>query len=87
VSGLYFKIIASTGVTAGKVDSADHIGACVGSLMAGTILAPIIGIAASSVFVAFLNLACGLMLMVQVRREGSGTAEVGGQSSEVSREK
>jgi len=70
VTGLYFKIVASTGMTAGKVDSADHVGACVGSLMAGTVLVPIIGIGASSIFVAFLNLACAFLLVAQAGRGG-----------------
>ncbi len=68
VTALYFKKAPNTGATAGKVDSADHVGACLGALLAGTVFVPIIGIAASSIFVAFMNVGCVVLLAVQMRR-------------------
>jgi hypothetical protein len=68
VTTLYFKIVPSTGTTAGKVDSADHVGACLGSLLAGTVLVPIVGIWASSLLLGLMNLACAFLLLVQMRR-------------------
>ena len=44
------------GRTAGAVDGADHIGACLGALLAGVALVPVVGMTVTCVLLAWLKL-------------------------------
>ena len=54
---------AEIGKTAGMLDSADHIGACCGSLLAGIFLVPLLGVTISCYFVSALNMSSVIFLL------------------------
>ena len=74
VSGLCFPIVSaiyvgesrSSVTAAGKVDGADHFGACVGAALSGTVLLPIVGVVESCYLFAAMNAACAVLLLVQI---------------------
>ena len=49
----------------GLIDGIDHLGACVGALLAGTTLLPVLGITATCLLVGILNLATFLLMLTQ----------------------
>ena len=53
---LYLQNKGDSGVTAGKIDSADHAGAFAGAILTGVLFVPVFGIAGSCVIMATLNL-------------------------------
>jgi len=68
-SGVFFQHSKRTGVTAGLVDGADHLGACVGAALSGTVLVPIIGLLRSCYVVALVSVACMILIGVSILRE------------------
>ena len=52
-----------TGRAAGAVDAADHVGACIGALIAGVVLIPALGIIETCVFLAVLKVLSALFLL------------------------
>jgi len=64
-AGLEFPLVSriliedglETGDVAGKVDSLDHLGACIGGALTGTLFVPILGTEASCSIVGFLKIA------------------------------
>jgi len=63
-SDIYFKTCGTIGVSAGKIDSADHIGAFLGALLTGIVLVPVLGIYESCWTVAALNTASAILLIL-----------------------
>jgi spermidine synthase len=71
LTGLEFPLVsrifidhAEVGTVAGWVDSFDHLGACFGAILTGTILVPLLGTYLSCLFTGALNLMSGLLLMI-----------------------
>ena len=63
---LYRSSGAATGRTAGSVDAADHIGACLGALLAGVALVPVVGMTVTCLLLAWLKLtSVGLLIAWQ----------------------
>ena len=81
VARLYLTKEEGSGKVAGMVDSADHFGACLGALLTGTLLVPILGLKVSCVFIGLLNFTSVILLVenhVQgknIRGQGSGSKE------------
>jgi spermidine synthase len=69
VSKLYLMKEGGSGKVAGMVDSADHFGACLGALLTGTLLVPILGLKVSCLFVGFLNLTSVTLLLINYFQE------------------
>ena len=63
-SDIYFRMCGTVGVSAGKIDSADHIGAFLGALLTGIILVPVLGIFESCWTIAALNTASAILLIL-----------------------
>lgn len=63
VAKLYLMKEGDPGKVAGMVDSADHLGACLGALLTGTLLVPIMGLQVSCLFIGFLNLTSVILLV------------------------
>ena len=71
LTGLEFPLVGrifitrgAIGSVAGWIDAFDHLGACLGALLTGTILVPLLGFHLSCFFTAALNLGSGLLLAV-----------------------
>jgi len=62
-SKLYLLCKSDPGVTAGRIDSADHAGAFVGAMLTGILFIPIFGIVGACVVIAALNLVSLLLLI------------------------
>ena len=67
-SDIYFRTCGIIGVSAGKIDSADHVGAFLGALLTGIVLVPVLGIIESCWIIAALNMASGLLLMLTPKK-------------------
>jgi len=67
---LYLRYRAVVSTAAGQVDWADHLGACVGALVAGSLLIPLLGVTHTCLLVAALKAANGILLALQARRLG-----------------
>jgi len=77
LTGLEFPLVSSifinrytVGTVAGWVDSCDHLGACMGALLTGTILVPVLGIYQSCFITGMLNLMSGTLLLIYVLQKG-----------------
>ncbi|MEW6202529.1 MAG: hypothetical protein AB1546_11165 [bacterium] len=57
---------ASTGKTAGWIDSLDHLGAALGAALCGSILIPVLGISAIGTFLAAANAAAALLWLLHL---------------------
>jgi len=64
LGGLVFPLAAAvalkerdttTGRTAGAIDAADHLGACVGALATGTLLVPVLGVSGACLVVVAIK--------------------------------
>ena len=71
LTGLEFPLVSrifidheEVGTVAGWVDSFDHLGACFGALLTGTLLVPLSGTLNSCLFTGVLNLMSGLLLVI-----------------------
>ncbi len=71
LTGLEFPLVSrifidneEVGTVAGWVDSFDHLGACFGALLTGTILVPLLGTFKSCLFAGVLNFMSGLLLVI-----------------------
>ncbi|RKY78226.1 hypothetical protein DRQ00_05615 [candidate division KSB1 bacterium] len=62
-SHLYLRHKDEIGRAAGLVDSFDHLGACLGGFLTGTLLVPVLGTVQSVYFIALLN-AGGIFLWI-----------------------
>jgi spermidine synthase len=80
LTGLEFPLVSrilikdgEIGKVAGWVDGFDHLGACFGALLTGTVLVPLLGFYRSCFFTGVLNLASGLLLVLYLiqRRRGA----------------
>jgi len=73
-SQLYLTVAQRLSHTAGMVDAADHFGAFAGALLAGAVLIPVFGTAATCAIVAVLNLlAIAFLAVTEVRRHDRGS--------------
>ncbi len=70
-SSAYLATGAATGLSAGMVDSADHIGAAAGAALAGVILLPVLGIPGACMVLAAANAATGVLQMFHVEQSSS----------------
>jgi spermidine synthase len=68
-SKIYMRYAASIGKSAARVNGFDQLGACAGSLLTGIVFVPLLGIYATCIFVAVMNAACGMLLLIGHRRE------------------
>jgi len=66
-SAIYFEIRQKLGQTAGILDSADHLGALCGALLVGTLLVPILGMAATCYVVGALKLSSAGLWIAKTR--------------------
>jgi spermidine synthase len=71
LTGLEFPLVSriiinqeEVGTVAGWVDSFDHLGACFGALLTGTILIPLLGTSQSCLFTGALNFISAFLLMI-----------------------
>jgi len=72
LAGLEFPLVSKIliaegfemGSVAGRVDSFDHLGACLGAALTGTLLVPILGTGASCALVGLLKIASILFLFI-----------------------
>jgi len=69
VSEILTKEGIAAGRTAGMVDGCDHLGACLGAALTGTILVPLLGTIQSSLFIAGLNLISCFFLFTFLTRK------------------
>ena len=80
LTGLQFPLVSKIlikrddiGSVAGWVDSFDHLGACCGALLTGTILVPLLGTLQSCLITAVLNGMSGVLLITYLVQEGKQT--------------
>jgi spermidine synthase len=66
VARLYLTKEGGSGKVAGMVDSADHLGACLGSLLTGTLFVPILGLKFSCLLIGALNLTSVTLLVMSL---------------------
>ncbi len=59
---LHLEPAGEVGRTAGAIDASDHIGACLGALVTGVILVPVLGIVGTCAFAAILKAASLILL-------------------------
>jgi spermidine synthase len=79
ITGMLFPLVSNilvvkdsrTGIVAGRVDAADHFGACAGSFLAGTLLVPLAGVYQTCFIMGFLNASGAFFLMLQIRMDKS----------------
>ncbi|MBD3307702.1 hypothetical protein GF339_14795 [candidate division KSB3 bacterium] len=64
-SALYWQSHRNVGMTAGMLDSADHLGACCGSMLVGIVFIPLLGIPAACYVVSLLNGSSVVFLLVE----------------------
>ena len=83
LTGLEFPLVSrmvirhdEIGKVAGWVDGFDHLGACFGALLTGTILVPLLGFYRSCFFTGMLNLASGLLLVLYLIQKRTGARSV-----------
>jgi spermidine synthase len=69
VSTIFIKRYA-VGTVAGWVDSFDHLGACLGALLTGTILVPVLGIFQSCFITGMINLMSATLLVIYTLQRG-----------------
>jgi predicted membrane-bound spermidine synthase len=77
LTGLQFPLVSKIlikrddiGSVAGWVDSFDHLGACCGALLTGTILVPLLGTLQSCLITAMLNGMSGILLITYLVQVG-----------------
>ena len=77
LTGLQFPLVGKMlikrddiGTVAGWVDSCDHLGACCGALLTGTILVPLLGTQQSCYITAMLNCMSGVFLTIYLVQKG-----------------
>lgn len=63
----YSKDLSSIGKDVGKLDASNSFGAMVGTLLAGFLLIPILGIQNSIVFAASINISIGALILISKR--------------------
>jgi len=76
VSRIIIKQDEKIGKVAGWVDGFDHLGACCGALLTGTILVPLLGFYQSCFFTGMLNLASSLLLVLYLIQTRKGPRSV-----------
>ena len=75
LTGLEFPLVShilishgcDTGIAAGRVDAADHLGACAGSFITGALLVPFAGVYQSCFIMGCINLSGALLLALQMK--------------------
>jgi spermidine synthase len=77
LTGLQFPLVSKILITqddigrvAGWVDSSDHLGACCGAFLTGTILVPLLGTLQSCFLTAILNCMSGVLLLTYLVQKG-----------------
>ena len=83
LTGLEFPLVsrifikqAEIGKVAGWIDGFDHLGACFGALLTGTILVPLLGFYQSCFLTGLLNLLSGLLLAVYLIQKRAATGSL-----------
>lgn len=83
LTGLEFPLVSrifikhdAIGKVAGWVDGFDHLGACFGALLTGTMLVPLMGFYHSCFFTGVLNLVSGLLLVLYLIQKSIGRRSV-----------
>ena len=75
ITGMEFPLVShilvargcSTGTAAGRVDAADHLGACAGSLLTGALLVPLAGVYQTCFIMGLVNVSAVVFLLLQIR--------------------
>jgi spermidine synthase len=77
LTGLEFPLVSKilvnryeTGTVAGWVNGCDHLGACLGALLTGTVLVPVLGMYQSCFITGMLNLMSGALLLIYLLQKG-----------------
>ncbi len=77
LTGLEFPLVGTilinrypTGTVAGWVNGCDHLGACLGALLTGTVLVPVLGMHQSGFIAGMLNLMSGALLLIYMLQKG-----------------
>jgi spermidine synthase len=77
LTGLEFPLVSKilvnryeTETVAGWVNGSDHLGACLGALLTGTVLVPVLGIYQSCFITGMLNLMSGALLLIYLLQKG-----------------
>ncbi len=77
LTGLEFPLVSriftdryAAGTVAGRVNAFDHLGACLGALLTGTILVPVLGVYQSCFITGALNLMSGALLLIYILQKG-----------------
>ena len=77
LTGLEFPLVSkifinryATGTVAGWVYAYDHLGACLGALLTGTVLVPVLGMYQSCFITGMLNLMGGALLLIYLLQKG-----------------
>jgi spermidine synthase len=83
LTGLEFPLVSrifinrdEIGKVAGWIDAFDHLGACFGALLTGTVLVPLLGFYHSCFFTGMLNLVSGLLLVMYLIQKRKGARSV-----------
>lgn len=77
ITGMEFPLVSHilvargsrTGTVAGRVDAADHLGACAGSLLTGALLVPLAGVYQTCFIMGLLNASGAVFLLLQIRMD------------------
>jgi spermidine synthase len=77
LTGLEFPLVSKifinrypTGTVAGWVNGCDHLGACLGALLTGTVLVPVLGMYQSCLIAGTINLMSGALLLIYMLQKG-----------------
>ena len=62
-AGIRLGVSGGAGGAAARVNALDNLGACAGSLLAGVVFVPLLGLASSCLLIALLDAACGVLLL------------------------
>jgi predicted membrane-bound spermidine synthase len=83
LTGLEFPLVSriiikqdELGKVAGWIDGFDHLGACFGALLTGTILVPLLGFYYSCFLTGMLNLGSSLLLVLYLTQKRIGARSV-----------
>ena len=66
VGRILLTVNEGTGWVAGVIDGFDHLGACLGALVTGTLLVPLLGLHGASFFAGALNALSGVLLLLSL---------------------
>lgn len=65
-AAIHLRAAGGAGGAAARVNGFDNLGACAGSLLAGVVFIPLLGLVSTCLLIAALNAACGTLLFADV---------------------